>query len=71
MNVVVINCNRSGFKVQDMVQWCIRNFEDVIKIPLPSLAELHRVSYDDQVNGIVVFYFREDHDYTHFLLRWS
>lgn len=55
----------------EIIEWCKTHYKDVVRINSPSLAELHRVSFDDRVNGILVIFFREDKDYSFFLLRWS
>ena len=67
----VINLTRSKVKLKELLSWCEENFGPVSLVHYPAMAELHRVSYDDKVNNIVVFYFREEVDYFFFLLRWQ
>lgn len=70
MNVYVLNLTRAKFNIDEVLEWCKNQFEDVALVHMPTNAELHRVAYDNKVTGIFVFYFREEKDYLMFTLRW-
>lgn len=69
MKVYVIN--KTTFPFKEVLKWCLQQFKDVVQIHGPINAELHRVSYDNSVTNIVVFYFRDERDYLLFCLRWQ
>lgn len=71
MNVYVMSLTRSKQNLKVILDWCYQNFQDIVPVTSPTQADLHKISYDNQVHGIVVWYFRDDIDYTHFLLRWT
>lgn len=58
-------------KLDQIKSWCIEKYGSISLIHSPTNAELSRVSYDNCVSNIVVFYFREDEDYFFFLLKWQ
>ena len=58
-------------KIDPVINWCHEHFKDTVRVYGPTLAPLHRVSYDKMGAFFVVFYFSEDLDYIHFLLKWS
>lgn len=71
MNVHVINLTKAKTKLKEILSWCNDHFGEVAQVNYPTTAELYRVSYDNKVTGIVVFYFREETDYFFFMLRWQ
>lgn len=62
---------RSKTNLKEILNWCREHFGDITQVHYPAIAELHRVSYDDKVTGIVVFYFTDPADYFFFMLRWQ
>jgi len=69
--VHVFNIRKARLNLNNILQWCKEVFGDINLVHGPTSAELYRVCYDNQVTGIVVFYFKEDTDYSFFLLRWG
>lgn len=61
----------SQFNTKELLEWCKNQFIDFVKVHGPTHAELHRVSYDNSVYGIIVFYFTDSKDFLMFTLRWS
>lgn len=53
------------------IEWCKKNFDDIVEVKGPTIAALHRAAYDPLGYTAVVFYFRDEVDYFHFLLKWS
>ncbi len=70
MNVYILREHKTK-KVQEIVSWCEQQFTDVVRVNSPTIAELHRVSYDNQITGLIVFYFKDERDYVMFALRWQ
>jgi len=70
MNVYILREHNTK-KARDIIFWCEQQFKDVVRVNSPTIAELHRVSYDNQITGLIVFYFKEERDYLMFALRWQ
>jgi hypothetical protein len=71
MNVHVINLTKSNTNLKTLLDWCSEHYGYLKRVNYPAMAELHRVSYDDKVTGILVLYFREESDFFFFTLRWQ
>lgn len=71
MNVHVINLARYKLELHKVLIWCVAEFGSLTRVQSPTIGQLHQVAYDDQIPGIVTFYFRNDEDYIFFLLKWT
>lgn len=71
MHVHVINLTKYNTNSTKLLAWCSEHFGYIQQVTYPAMAELHRVSYDDKVTGILVLYFREESDFFFFTLRWQ
>lgn len=57
-------------QISQIKQWLVLQFKDCSSIQSPTMAGIHRISYDCCLPGIIVIYFSKDSDYTLFSLRW-
>lgn len=71
MNVHVFSLDRYNLDLTKVLIWCVAEFGSLTKVQSPTIGKLHRIAYDNQVPGIVTFYFQNDEDYLLFLLKWT
>jgi hypothetical protein len=69
MNIVIVKGLPKKFNEQ--LNWCKENFGLGKEVIGPTQAGLHRWSYELIGFGLRQLYFRDDSDYTLYLLRWS